>query len=380
MTDEKYILTNIAYGTGPYIRITELATAVNDRLEQQGESRYRIVLPLLYGEKQKRILREEFGESLVNESDEIILDETLGDYYEPILYANEPFKKYLTRWATDGRRWSKRVSEYLEKTYGASNSIELARAPRLNYDISPAYFTSFDFLSNMFSCSVGADSIAVDDQLLREAGEQYTRLERTYAKRYISEPETLNYDKQADGAGVTATLVPPLSRPPRDSPKKLNEEAIYVTVSGISGLDTLYEQGTELGYDVYTNDPATIGGGQESLPWLVASDNIKWHFARPGWGSVWLSIFTETPLLLPPWDPTDDPEIYHNALRLKELGIARTYTGEPFDELAVFRERAVQRMRALKSDIKSRHGTLDGISIVAKDISRHLLNRGADAK
>ena len=75
----RYIVTNFAYGTGPYLRTTELAIAVNNRLQRLGKERLGIIVPLVYGEKQIRVMREEFGEHQKAFPGEILFDEALGD-------------------------------------------------------------------------------------------------------------------------------------------------------------------------------------------------------------------------------------------------------------------------------------------------------------
>ena len=53
------ILVNPAHGNEPYILGTAIARGVSNRLAKEGLGRARIVVPLMYGERQKRILLEE---------------------------------------------------------------------------------------------------------------------------------------------------------------------------------------------------------------------------------------------------------------------------------------------------------------------------------
>jgi hypothetical protein len=92
MGSDRYIVTNIAYGTGPYLRITELAMAINEGLSNRGNDRARIVLPLIYGQTQKRVLEEEFGGGAGGLPDALLLDETLGDLCRRTFYGEEPFE------------------------------------------------------------------------------------------------------------------------------------------------------------------------------------------------------------------------------------------------------------------------------------------------
>ena len=57
----RYILANFAYGTGPYLRTTELAMAVSTQLQARGLGRLGVIVPWVYAERQRAIMAEEFG-------------------------------------------------------------------------------------------------------------------------------------------------------------------------------------------------------------------------------------------------------------------------------------------------------------------------------
>ncbi len=84
--NERALVTNFAYGTGPYLRTTELALAFNDELEARGHERLRIIVPWVYGEKQRSVMLEEFGTHLRQRRDEIVLDPGLGAELKRIFF------------------------------------------------------------------------------------------------------------------------------------------------------------------------------------------------------------------------------------------------------------------------------------------------------
>lgn len=91
------IVLNVAHGNGPYIRMTELALAMNDRFAARGDGRCTVIVPLLYGDRQRRIMREHFGKML-DPSGGIVLDETLGSILRGVLYEGGVFSSALERW------------------------------------------------------------------------------------------------------------------------------------------------------------------------------------------------------------------------------------------------------------------------------------------
>src|SRR3989338_5042661 len=102
----KFIATNFAYGTGPYLRTNNLALLFNDELEKRGKEKMQIIVPLVYGEKQKRIMEEEFGKPK-----EIVFDEKLGKILGSIFYGNNTYSESLEKWATNCREASRAAHE-----------------------------------------------------------------------------------------------------------------------------------------------------------------------------------------------------------------------------------------------------------------------------
>ena len=121
-----------------------------------------------------------------------------------------------------------------------------------------------------------------------------------------------------------------------------------------------------LGLKLYCNDIASVPGSTFALPDSIANDAISFQFARAGWGSVWLSMFLAKPLIVPAFDPTDDPEIYFNNLAVRELGIGHVYQNESLAEILGMREQIRAHQTSLTQDIEKKFGSLDGNAYAAK--------------
>ena len=363
--NSKFIVTNFAYGNGPYLRTTELALAFNDELEKVGKKRLGIFVPLVYGDKQKQTMREEFGDV-----PEIVFDEKLGEILRGVFYGSvgSPqvsgnFQDYLKKWAQSVKGASEKAHKHLEETYGKDIVVELSRSPRLRYDIAPAYFTSFGFLGEIY-----------EQAGLKDAAKAADWVERDYRIHCLSYPGTFSFLQNRQPRYKTEMETPPIIK--NLELRMKNEElaeGIFVTVSGIAGLEKLYAETGKLGLKIYTNDPKVVPGGIKASPDLVGNPNIKLHFARSGWGSVYLSLFSGTPLVVPEFDPSDDPEIKFNNQTIEKLGIGIIYRGQNLDQLLKESEAVKENMQKVREDILKRWGTLDGNKYAASLFARDFL-------
>ena len=379
---EHYLVTNFAYGTGPYLRTTDLAIAVNNELERNSRPRLHVIIPWVYGEKQKRVMLEEFSAHEAAHPGELLLDAELGAILKSIFYGDSTYEDALRTWIASVREASQKAHAHLTGTFtvetlggekrevdGKGILFELNRSPRLRYDVAPSYFTSFAYIAEILEASQKepAGKIAVEPALLQAGIEAANWVEKNHVHHYISYPGTFSYSPNYRSRYDGEVLVPPIgpvSKPNNDSIKP----GIYVTITGIPGLERLYEDARRLGIKLYSNDTASVSGSVRALPHVIPNRNILFQFARSGWSSVWLSMIVGTPLVVPDFDPKDDPEIYFNNRAVEALGIAVVYRGEPLKKILEQRERVRKASAQLVTSINERWGTLDGTGYVAKRI------------
>ena len=152
----RFMVTNFAYGTGPYLRTTEVALAVNRERESRGLERWGIIVPLVYGAKQRRIMLEEFGEYVQEYPGEILLDQTLGDILTTVFYGDNTYAAALEAWVDTYERASREAHRHLvgylelETLLGEHRDlrdvdfvIELFRAACLSYGVAPIAIVQF---------------------------------------------------------------------------------------------------------------------------------------------------------------------------------------------------------------------------------------------
>ena len=389
---ESFIIINFAYGTGPYLHATELAIAFNDGLERRRKERARIIVPLVYGERQRAIMREEFADFLRDRPDEILLDETLGSMLREIFYdGTADYALSLARWVERVRDASARAGEHLRSVFvvetldgeqrevdGSSIIVELSRSPRVRFDVAPAYSTTFGFLSDIFSRAreESKGAIAISDELLARGIEQAKWIEEGQRMHAVGFPGTFTGGLTESLIHINSFLTPPLtSQRPKDH-EPLPKRGILVTVTGIAGLERLYDEARGLGLELYSTTEGVPPGSRRVPPDVIIEQNIAFQFARAGWGSIWLSLTSGVPVVVPEFDPTDDPEIYFNNRMVEQLGIGIVYRGEPLGEI-IERLSAVRSHQAkLCADILARWNTLDGHQVSAKKFASDFLGNG----
>lgn len=368
-----YLITNFAYGTGPYIRTTELAIAFNDELVRRGVERMPVIIPLVYGDKQKRVMHEEFDKYDSAYPGHLLLDSKLGALLGSIFYADSTYENALGKWVTTADAISAQIREHLSGDIevetlsgerrvvkGADIVLELNRSPRVIYGIAPSYSTTFGHIADILekSLQAGSRTIATDPDLLRAGANIADSIEGSQDFNAMAYPGTFSWMPGYIDR-YNSVLVPPITNLHESNNEKL-EDGLYVTITGIPGLERLYREALELGFKLYSNDTTAVGVIKRTLPKVISNQAIKLQFARSGWGSVWLSMFCGKPIVVPEYDPMDDPEIYFNNKAVEELGIGIVYRGQSLSDIIAQTEVVRANQKKLCTEIKDRWGTLNG--------------------
>ena len=375
---KQFIVTNFAYGTGPYLRTTDLAIAFNDELEKAGRERMGIIVPWVYGAKQKRVMLEEFGEHEKKYPGEILLDLKLGEMLRSIFYADCTYEEALAAWVKNYREVSMEAYHHLSfefevetlsgekrKVDGTKIRVELSRSPRVRYHVAPAYVSTFANIADILEQAQLIPEIAVDRELLKKGVAAAEWVEKNPKMRCIAWPATFSPIKHIKPRYKDEILVPPIAPPPQPNDEKI-EKGIFVTITGIPGLERLYQDAKRLGLKIYSNDTDAVLGSVHALPHIIPNKNIVLQFARAGWSSIWISMISGTPLVVPDFDSHDDPEIYFNNRSVENLGLGIIYHGQPLEEILTQSEEIKKSSAAVRQQILDRWGTLDGNRFCAK--------------
>ena len=389
MRNKKYIILNFTHGNAPYLRTTELALAVNDLLEEAGFNRLGIIVPWVYKTRQISIMKDNFGKVIKKKRGEILLDKNIGEYFNSVFYGEETFEKSLENLIEKHKDVNKKIEDYFseglktEDFFGNEVVVnrediimEINRCPVVSFGIKPSYYTSFAYMSEILENSLGkTDIINIQENLLRKSADYYFELEKKQDLRFIAEPGTFYYLNKKEKHKSQFYTPPNTRQIPRTPFFSFFRKGIYVNVTGIVGFNKhLFEETNSFGLKIYTNKPGLIFSGKKAKPDVISSKNIVFHYARAGWGSIWLSYFTKTPFIAMPYNPDDDPEIYFNNICIEKIGLGKIYTGQPIGELLKFAEEYKNNVELINNQLLNKYGTLDGVGYTARHIVEHFLS------
>lgn len=356
-----FILCNPGYGNGPILRCAEVAVALNTALEKAKKPRAAIILPLLYGKKQRKMFEEEFP------GYPFVFDETLGSIIASLVRENEAYEKFLRHWIANVDDVSAKVRVHIRSTYG-NIMCEIARVPLVETNISPAYAAGFAKISTILRASSKESAVTIPKNILRAASIRMEKLERRYNLYLLTEPGSF--------PGRGASMIPPTITKKR-LVHDIAGRSAYVTVSGMRHPELLNSIARELNIQTFSHAPERISNAKHATPAALEHHNIVLHVARAGWGALWNSLLTTTPLLTLPYDPDDDPEILFNIRRMRSLKLGMLYKGQASTEIFKKAKLLKIAMTAYRKKLKARFGTLDGSAIAAQKILAHLLHSSA---
>ena len=391
---KKYIILNFAYGFGPFIKAVETAIRVNDILSKKGHERLGIIVPLVYEDRYKKITKENFDKYIKKYPKEILFDRKIGQYLSEIFYEGESYRKYLRSFLKSSIFIEKEIKKYLKGTLksedlqgnifkikGKNIMMEIGRSPRINFGIALKYYFGFANMSDVFSNFLLEynDLTDLDKKILKEAVIFYKKLEKKCNINFISEPGTFYYIKKKiyNNYSKQTIFTPPHSESFlifNKNKHKSNaslKKGVYITVSGIPNIKKVFKKIPNLNLKIYTNNRETLSVGKNESPNIIGDKNILFHIARSGWGSVWRSLLTETPFIAFPYDKEDDPEIYFNNKCIEDLGIGLIFESQTSNEIFLFRNKYIEKVKKLKSDLIKKYDTLDGIQYLSERIVDH---------
>ncbi len=391
MAVRQYILLNFLHGNSPYLRTTELAIAVNDELAKLGKPRMGIVVPLVYGDSQEKIMRENFATHIARYPDELLFEETLGGKLYPIFYDGKTtYEDSLKFFLANQRTIERDIQNYIEggltvrtvagvELHIAKKDIamEISRCPQVHYGLSRSYFTGFDYISEVLARALEDKNLGFNKNLLTDSIPLYEELERKQTLHFIAEPSIFSYLGNRPRKYPTEIFTPPNTNQLKWLADASDvgdlKKGIYVTITGVPGLTRLYTEALDLGLTIYTHRPELIAGSIKAPPSVLVSDQVLLHFARSGWGSVWLSQLTKTPFVAKPYTPQDDLEIYFNNICLERLGLAKVYRGENLKELLDYGVEFKDNVMLLMNRLMEKYGRVGGVEYIAFKITKDYL-------
>ena len=392
------ILVNPAHGNEPYILGTAIARGVSERLARQGLGRARVVVPLMYGDRQKRILLEESGE----DAQLIGLDERFGQILKDITFGNGDFHSHLAqieahydnthnllqqRFSADSDNFDVRSLTTGEPRAVSPRNIvaTIDTAPRVLVD-SPLRYFAFPILISELIREAQKEGLGFSDADMAKLINRMLKVESTYSQVFIPWINPLSYQYVDDLStqpavvdGRSRTYTPAMKKEYQKSHGKIEDPGIYVMFSGTgSTLETthaLAKAANEAGLKVYSPPWVDVEGATQVSPDVLSDENVLAVFGRAGWGTGWQVQNLALPWIVTPYESGDDPEIFFNNKTIEALKIGKVLSaGDITPEKLV---EAINSLsvgtHALNDKIREYFGTLNGIDFIADAITQDFL-------
>lgn len=388
----QYLLTNFGCGNGPFLRAVDLAMAVRERLLTRlgNQDEIRVLIPYAYGEKMRTLLGEDYADALGANPSLFVFDEALGLLLKRLLYDGRDFQFTLEALANEYPDVQRLVDEHLSVSFEAvtfggervtiSPSQMLAsvsRNPNVRMGSVLSFYTSIGFLEKIFVRTMEDPSFSYDRVLMEKARQHARSLEDGQALWFQPEPSAFSFETPRDHWRPETIWTSPLFHPP-ESQTFADDLApgVYVLVSGIPHLERLYDQVTKYGWTFYANQPLPhLKAARLLHPRFVGHPSIQAVFARAAWNTIWLTNLSRKPLLCPSFLKDDFPEIFFNNKTVEALGLGTILMPDTSVEDAVKKSVALQpAIDDYYSRLRSTYGTMDGLELVASQISKRLLS------
>lgn len=394
------ILVNPAHGNEPYILGTAIAREVSKRLSEQGLGQAKIVVPLMYGDRQRQILMEEN----VDDAGLIHYDEEFGNILRNILFQNGNYSDHLRqieshyddvesmlrqRFSVDTQNFSVRsLTNNEQQTFSPRNIVAtIDTAARVTVEAPHRYF-AFPILLTELLREAQKEDLGFSESDMQAVINRMLKVESAYSQVFIPQINPLSYQHAEDLSkqptvigGRSRIYTPAMKSEYERTHGKVPEPGIYVMFSGTgSATKTTRELvGTakEAGLTVYSPPWVDVEGAVKISPDVLTDDNILGVFGRSGWGTGWQVQNLALPWFVAPYEANDDPEIYFNNKTIEALKIGKVLTDSDMtpEKLKGIIGSLSVGVQAVNERIRQQFGTLDGIDFIADAIATDFLTK-----
>jgi len=349
------IYVNPCHGNEPYI----LGTLIAYNAREKSGKKPLIVIPHMYGERQRKIISEELKISPEEfAAHNICLDEKLGQMHKQLLFSSNDFKGHLETAIKNQEAAQKAVTEHLKNNYGHVY-FEVNIASRVTSGATRTYFAFPVIISELLERTVQEKELSktFSAELLEPMIGIMKKVERSISMFFIPQYHTFSFDENRK-PHEHEIATPPLKPVPKKSTEELHKNSMFCMLSGTdSEIQNVLKNAAkfkEIGYHIIVPPSAKDADAPKEyerriLQDIISNKNLVKVMGRPGWGTLWLCQVGGKDFLPTSYTEGDDPEIYFNHKTLAKLPIA----------LATARQ-------------EKDFGTLDGIAFVVDKIAKDL--------
>lgn len=400
-TEGKPILVlNPGHGNEPYILTTAIGREVSKKFALAGMEQPILVVPLLYGDRQRQILLEENP----NDSSLLYFDEQFGKILKDIMFGTGDFNQHLTQVNTHydevekmlDNRFHVGAQDFTVRSVATQEIAELSpkniigvieAANRVPIKVPHRYFAFPEVLSRVLHESMQHPELGFSESDMRKLAARMIKVEASYSQVFVPWVSTFSYkdasnlDSQPQSIEGRSRIYTPAMK--ADIPKTEGgvDSGVYIMFSGTgSAVDanrSLIDAAHESGIKVFTPPWVTIEGTEKMPPSFMADKNILAIMGRSGWGTGWQAMQLEKPWLVAPYHSGDDPEIYFNNKTIEALKLGRIVDSEGItgSELRRLTQEISPGLQGLNDAIRQRFRTTNGIDYIADHIFQDLVKR-----
>ncbi|HVT01299.1 MAG TPA: hypothetical protein VHE53_03660 [Patescibacteria group bacterium] len=392
------LVLNPGHGNEPYIMATAIGREVSKKFESAGLEKPILVMPLLYGDRQKRIILEENP----NDASMIYFDEKFGDILKDIMFGSGDFGQHVAQVNAHydevdkmlNNRFNINSESFTARSAVTQESAELSpknivgvieTGNKVSVKVPHRYYAFPEVLSRVLNESIKHPELGFSEADMKKLANRMIKVEAAYSQVFIPWVSTFSYQNAEDLStqpttveGVSRTYTPAMKSDIAVTNGEV-EPGVYIMFSGTGSASeankSLISAAHQAGIKAFAPPWENIEGAEKAPPSVMSDRNIQAIMGRSGWGTGWQAMQLEKPWLVTPYQRGDDPEIYFNNKTIEALKLGRLVGSEGIsaDELISAAQEISPGLASLNIAIRQRFGTTDGIDYIADNIFKDLV-------
>ncbi|EKD64444.1 MAG: hypothetical protein ACD_50C00388G0001 [uncultured bacterium] len=394
------LVLNPGHGNEPYILATAIGREVSKKFASAGMEQPILVMPLFYGDRQRRILLEENP----NDASLLYYDEQFGGILKDVMFESGDFKQHLAQVNTHYDEVEKMLNNrYLVDTqtvtarsFATQESTELSpkniigvieAGNRVPIKVPHRYFAFPEVLSRVLHEGMQHPELGFSESDMKKLAKRMMKVEAAYSQVFVPWVSTFSYqhasglDSQPQSIDNRSRIYTPAMKANTAKTTGEVDQGVYIMFSGtgsaVESNKALMHAAKEAGIKTYSPPWETIEGTEKMPPSVMADENILAIMGRSGWGTGWQAMQLEKPWFVAPYQKGDDPEIYFNnktieALKLGKVIGSQEISGEELRRLA---QEISPGLNSLNDAIRQKFGTTNGIDYIANHIFDDLVSK-----
>lgn len=392
------LVLNPGHGNEPYILATAIGREVSKKFASAGMEQPILVTPLLYGERQKRILLEENP----NDASLIHYDEEFGSILKQIMFGSGDFSHHLNQVNTHyddvermlNNRFHIDAESFTAKSLTTNESTQLSPkniigaidvGNRVSLKVPHRYFAFPEVLSRVLHESMQHPELGFSESEMKKLVDRMLRVEAAYSQVFIPWVSTFSYQNATDlnsqpqSIDGRLRMYTPAMKAGIENGNGDVDPGVYIMMSGtgsaIEANKSLMKAVHEAGIKAYSPPWEKIEGTEKMPPSVMADENIMAIMGRSGWGTGWQVMQLEKPWLVAPYQQGDDPEIYFNNKTIEALRLGKIIGSEGIsgDELKSLARKISPGLHSLNDAVRKKFGTTNGIEYIAEHIFKDMV-------